>query len=146
MNNSVVKNQLVTIIFTVMLCSALVLCWGCGCGSDDTSQEDTGLYPSSTLSLSTFTEVAGENVDGVKETEKAWIYTYQVSDPQTGAAAYNLYKDYLEANFAYSMIDSTVAEDGGYVAVYHDGNNHTVKYKERIDEDGAYIISVAFPK
>lgn len=127
--------------------SALALC---ACGSkentDTKDTKDTTSYTEASIVISSFTEIAGEKADDTKETENRITYIYEIKDPQVGAAAYNLYKDYLDANFTYSSIDSTVVGDG-FCAVYHAANNARIEYTETVDShSGEYRITVSLPK
>lgn len=133
-------------LLCIVLSALLVLAFS-ACGNKEKAEEeavDTN-YTNSSIVISSFTEVAGENPDEVKETENGYTYVYEVSDPQIGAAAYNLYKDYLDANFTYSSFDSTVVGDG-FCAVYYAANDARIEYTETIDKNGEYRITVAVPK
>ena len=136
------KKKLLCIALSALLTVAL-----CACGNtkEEEEVEDTTTYTNSSIVISSFTEIAGENPDEVKETESGYTYIYEVKDPQIGAAAYNLYKDYLDANFTYSSIESTVVGDG-FCAVYYAANDARIEYTETVDKNGEYRISVAVPK
>lgn len=128
--------------------SCLLLLGFCACGNTKEEEEevaDPAAYTDSSIMISSFTEIAGENPDEVKETESGYTYVYEVKDPQVGAAAYNLYKDYLDANFTYSSIESTAVGDG-FCAVYYAANDARIEYTETIDKNGEYRITVAIPK
>lgn len=119
----------------------------CACDSkENTDTNNTTNYTEASIVISSFTEIAGEKTDDTKETENRITYIYEIKDPQVGAAAYNLYKDYLDANFTYSSIDSTVVGDG-FCAVYHAANNARIEYTETVDShSGEYRITVSLPK
>lgn len=122
----------------------------CACGGDEedaaSADADPTVYESAAVNLSTFTEIAGEQADDIKNGDNSTDYIYEISDPAVGAAAYQLYRDYLDSNFTYSMTDSTVNEDG-FVAVYYDENNARICYTEAVDgDDGSYCVTVSVPK
>ena len=123
----------------LMVVAAFALFCGCGEEPVDTS------YTNSSIVISSFTEIAGENPDEIEESDGAYHYIYQIKDGQVGAAAYNLYKDYLEANFTYSPLDSTVVGDG-FCAVYYAANDERIEYTETVDKHGSYQITVSVPK
>lgn len=128
---------------TLFLCLLLLTAFAlCGCGEEPIDP----VYSSTVVTLQSFTEIAGENPDGKKEEDGNYIYTYQISDGQVGAAAFNLYKDYLDENFSYSSIHSHVSKDGVYTMVYADGNGANIVYTEEVAKDGAYTITVRFPQ
>ena len=125
----------------IALLLALTLALGlCACGEEPIDPAYTG----SSVVIDSFTEVAGENPDGKKETAEGTCYIYEVKDPKVGAAAYDLYKTYLDENFTYSPTESTVVADG-FSAVYHAGDGSTVIYTEAVAKDGSYTISVTVP-
>ncbi len=127
----------------LFLCLLLLTAFAlCGCGEEPIDP----VYSSTAVTLQSFTEIAGENPDGKEEKDGHYLYTYEISDGQVGAAAFNLYKDYLDENFSYSLIDSNVSEEGVYTLVYADGNGTNIVYTEEVAEDGAYTITVCFPK
>lgn len=129
---------------TAILVIALIaaLCLGlCACGEEPLAPE----YTASSLNISNFTEIAGENLDEIKEDGSTVSYIYYITDSLTGAAAYDLYKDYLDSNFTYSMIDSTVVGDG-FCAVYFSENGDVIQYTEAVAGDGSYTITVTLPK
>lgn len=136
------KKKLLCLILSALLTIAL-----CACGNAKEEEEvvDDTAYTNSSIMISSFTEIAGENPDEVKETESGYTYVYEVKDPQIGAAAYNLYKEYLDANFTYSSIESTAVGDG-FCAVYHAANDARIEYTETTDKNGEYRITVAIPK
>jgi predicted component of type VI protein secretion system len=127
------------LLFCLLILTTFVLC---GCGEEPIDP----VYSSTTVTLQSFTEIAGENPDNKEKADGAYIYTYEISDGQVGAAAFNLYKDYLDENFTYSMIDSTVSDDGVYTMIYADENDAEIIYTEAVDNDGAYTITVRFPQ
>ena len=133
-------------LFALLLICTSILFAGCGNREEEAApSEDNGYYPSS-LSLRTFSEVAGENVDATASAENATVYTYEIKDNKVGAAAYKLYKDYLDENFTYSPIDSTVS-DKGYTSVYTDAQSgKQIIYTEAIDQDGIYTVTVTVPE
>lgn len=136
------KKKFLCLILCGMLTMAL-----CACGNTKEEEEtvDDITYNDSSIMISSFTEIAGENPDEMKETESGYTYVYEVKDPQIGAAAYNLYKDYLDANFTYSSIESTAVGDG-FCAVYYAANDARIEYTETIGENGEYRITVTIPK
>ncbi|MBQ6810519.1 MAG: hypothetical protein IJO94_03840 [Firmicutes bacterium] len=136
------KKKLLCVLLVVMMVAAFSACGKTQEEPEDTVSTD---YTGSSIVISSFTEIAGENVDNVKETDTTITYTYEVKDSQIGAAAYNLYKDYLDENFTYSSFDSTVVADG-FCAVYYAANDARIEYTEIVNEDGEYTISVCVPK
>ncbi|MGI5875088.1 MAG: hypothetical protein ACOX8R_10625 [Bacillota bacterium] len=108
-------------------------------------QEIDPSYTQSSVVINSFTEVAGENPDGLKTTKDGYCYIYKVKDGKTADAAYNLYRDYLDENFTYSMTESAVVGDG-YSAVYYAANGERIEYTEAVDKDGSYVISVTIPR
>lgn len=130
-------------LLCMFLAALCVLAFSACGGAEEEAMDPT--YTDSSIVISSFTEIAGENPDDVKETDTGYTYVYDVKDPQIGAAAYNLYKDYLDANFTYSSIDSTAVGDG-FCAVYYAANGARIEYTEIVDEDGKYRITVAVPK
>lgn len=135
-------------VFLCVAFAALSAIALCACGGEEKTEEavDTTTYTESSIVISSFTEIAGENTDDVKETEDRITYIYEIKDPQVGAAAYGLYKDYLDANFSYSSIDSTVVGEG-FCAVYYAANDGRIEYTETVDENnGSYRITVSVPK
>lgn len=130
------KKKLLCLLFVTVM---VVAFGGCGEEPIDTT------YTDSSIVISSFTEIAGENPDEIEETDDAYCYTYLVKDGQVGAAAYNLYRDYLDANFTYSPIDSTVVGEG-FCAVYYAANDARIEYTETVDKHGSYRITVSVPK
>lgn len=133
-----------------ILCSAvtaLSIFLFCACGDkENTTPIDTTTYTESSIVISSFTEIAGEKADDTKETENRITYIYEIKDPRVGAATYNLYKDYLDANFTYSSIESTAVGDG-FCAVYHAANDARIEYTETLDSHSKeYRITVSVPK
>lgn len=127
----------------LFLCLLLLTAFAlCGCGEEPIDP----VYSSAGVTLQSFTEIAGENPDGMEEKDGNYIYTYEISDGQVGAAAFNLYKDYLDENFSYSLIDSHVSEEDVYTLVYTDGNGAKIVYTEEVAGNGGYTITVCFPK
>ena len=127
------------LIFCLLLIAAFALS---ACGEEPI---DPG-YTSSAVTLRSFTEIAGENPDSLKEKDGDYVYTYQIKDGDVGAAAFNLYKDYLDENFSYSPIDSSVDSDA-YILVYDTADKAArIVYSESVAKDGAYTVSVRFPK
>ncbi|MBQ1251284.1 MAG: hypothetical protein IIY02_00050 [Firmicutes bacterium] len=133
------------LLCAILAFAVLVVFSACGKTEEEPAETESTDYVGSSIVISSFTEIAGENVDEVKETDSTVTYIYEVRDSQIGAAAYNLYKDYLDENFTYSSIDSTVVADG-FCAVYYAANDAKIEYTERVDKDGAYTISVCIPK
>lgn len=127
-------------VFCLCLAATVMMLFG-GCGEEpmDTS------YTDSSIVIESFTDVAGENPDRIEETDDAYCYVYEIKDGTIGAAAYNLYKDYLDANFTYSPLDSTVAGDG-FCAVYYAANDARIEYTESVDKHGSYCVTVSVPK
>lgn len=134
-----------SLLFAVILFCTCILLTGCGKEeSQSTAEDENGYYPSS-ISVSSFTAVAGEKIDETKTAENGTTYIYEIKDPQIGAAAYDLYKDYLNQNFTYSMIDSSVTNKG-YSSVYTDTQSgKQIIYTEAIDKDNIYTITVTVP-
>lgn len=128
-----------TLLFSLVILVAFALC---ACGEEPIDP----VYSSATVTLQSFTEIAGENPDDKAEEDGDDIYTYKISDGQVGAAAFNLYKDYLDEHFTYSPIDSDVSDDGVYTLVYTDDNGAEIIYTEKVDDNGAYTITVRFPQ
>ena len=133
------------LLCAILVFAVLVVFSACGKTEEEPAETASTDYTGSSIVISSFTEIAGENVDEVKETDSTVTYIYEVSDSQIGAAAYNLYKDYLDENFTYSSIDSTVVADG-FCAVYYAANDAKIEYTERVDKNGEYTISVCIPK
>lgn len=127
-------------LFLALLLMTAFALYGCGEEPIDPA------YSSATVTLQSFTEVAGENPDDKAEKDGDYIYTYEITDGKVGAAAFNLYKDYLDEHFSYSGIDSSVSDDGVYTLVYADDNGAQIVCTEAVAEDGAYTITVRFPK
>ena len=126
-------------LFLCLAAAAMLLFGGCGEEPVDTS------YTGSSIVIDSFTEIAGENPDDIEETDDAYCYVYEIKDGKVGAAAYNLYKDYLDANFTYSPLDSTMVGDG-FCAVYYAANDARIEYTEAVDKHGSYRITVSVPK
>ena len=101
-------------------------------------------YTNSSVVISSFTEIAGENPDDFKENADNYCYIYKIRDGATADAAYALYRDYLDKNFEYSMIDSAVVADG-YNAVYYADDGSRIEFSEAVNKDGSYVISVTVP-
>ena len=133
------------LLCAILAIAVIAVFSACGKTEEEPADTVTTDYSGSSIVISSFTEIAGENVDNVKETDSTITYIYEVSDSKVGAAAYNLYKDYLDENFTYSSIDSTVVADG-FCAVYYAANDAKVEYTEIVNEDGEYTISVCIPK
>lgn len=130
---------------TFLAILALTLCFAfAACG--ETEEPIDPNYTGSSIVITSLTEIAGEKPDSVKEDDTSITYIYEVKDGKVGAAAYNLYKDYLDANFTYSSIDSTYVAEG-FCAVYYAANDGRIEYTETVNEkDGSYMISVCVPK
>lgn len=128
-----------TLLFGLLILVTFALC---ACGEEPIDP----VYSSTAVTLQSFTEIAGENPDGKAEKDGDYVYTYKISDGQVGAAAFNLYKDYLDEHFTYSLIDSDVSDDGVYTLVYTDDNGAKIIYTEAVAGDGAYTITVRFPQ
>lgn len=127
----------------MLLCLLLLTAFGLwGCGEEPIDP----VYGSAAVSLESFTEIAGENPDGKEEKDGNCIYTYEIADGQVAAVAFHLYKDYLDENFSYSMIDSHVSDTGVYTLVYTDANGAKIVYTEEVAKNGAYTITVSFPQ
>lgn len=112
-----------------------------GCGEEKIDPS----YTNSSIVISSFTEIAGENPDDLKENAKSYCYIYEIRDGATADAAYGLYRDYLDKNFEYSPIDSTVVGNG-YNAVYYADDGSKIEFGEVVNKDGSYVISVTIPR
>ena len=128
-------------LLTILLAIAAFTLLCCGCGKEPIDES----YTNSSIVISSFTEITGEKHDDLQESKKAYRYTYKIKNDKVGAEAYNQYKDYLNENFTYSMIDSTIVADS-YCAVYYAADEGRIEYTETVDKSGDYTITVSVPK
>lgn len=130
------KKRILLLFLTLLTAFAL-----CACGEDPIEPS----YTSSSVTMQSFTEIAGENPDSLDAEDNDNLYTYKIKDGDVGATAFNLYKDYLDKNFTYSAIDSSV-DDDAYSLVYYTENGDKIVYTESVKGSGAYTITVSVPK